>query len=212
MFTGLVQHVGRVASIAPSDFGVRLSIDAGSWSHRPKLGESICVDGCCLTYALEDRGNLGFDVVQQTLGLTTLGRLRPMSRVNLEHAVTASTLLGGHIVQGHVDGIGRIVQVNCDGGHHRLHIEPPAELLRYAVPQGSIAVNGVSLTIAAASGANLEVALIPTTLELTNLGILQRGDFVNLEMDYLAKLAIHHLDRLNLPAPTKKGQSRQLHP
>ena len=157
-------------------------------------GESISVSGCCLTLisaerASGERQQLAFDVVHQTLRLTTLARLLPARRVNLERAATPTTLLGGHIVQGHVDGIGEVVDVGSgDGGEHRVRIKPPPNLMRYISDKGSIAIDGVSLTVASIDDGTFEVALIPTTLALTTLGDLRQGDFVNLEADALAKL------------------------
>lgn len=203
MFTGLVQSKGRVASAAPAAAGARLVIDASAWGHRPGLGDSISVSGVCLTVAAlgPAPGAMAFDVVPETLGKTTLGSLRAGSTVNLEHACRADTLLGGHIVQGHVDGVGAVVDVRADPADWRIVIEPPpganigADLMEFCAPKGSIAVEGVSLTIASLDpGARrVEIALIPTTLELTTLGALRAGDRVNLEMDCIAKQVVHWL-------------------
>ncbi len=199
VFTGIIQQMGRVISITPGEFAARLAIDSNGWGHRPALGDSIAVNGCCLTetgnIAGDGRGILHFDVVQQTLSITTLGSLRAGDPVNLEHAVTPQTLLGGHIVQGHVDGVGEVIAVKADASEHRVRISPPEALMDFIIEKGSIAVDGVSLTIAAIGREWVEVALIPTTLELTTLGRLQSGSRVNLEADYLVKIVVNQLRR-----------------
>jgi riboflavin synthase len=229
VFTGLVQAVGRVVSARAKGPGpggggsgwggagaVRLVIDPQGWAHRPALGDSISVSGCCLTVAEEPGGEgWAFDVIPETLSKTTLGGLKPGARVNLEHAVTASTLMGGHFVQGHVDGVGRVTRVQR-GDDWRVTVALPAELGAFMVPKGSVCVEGVSLTIAglgergrgqaggggggggAGGGAEFTVALIPTTLAKTTLGDLQEGDGVNVEADMLAKTVVEFLKRREL--------------
>src|SRR5262245_31080860 len=139
MFTGLVQSVGTVRSVEQSTSGARIIIDASGWSHRPAPGDSISVNGCCLTVAAPPgpANHLAFDAVAETLSKTTLSALAPGSRVNLEHAATASTLLGGHVVQGHVEGVGVVVNVHT-GRDWRLTVRPPAELMEFMVPKGSV--------------------------------------------------------------------------
>jgi len=192
MFTGIVQHLGRVEAIDPASHGRILVIDVAGWIDAFEPGESIAVDGCCLTVVPRDEpGRIAFDIVPQTLRLTTLGDLVPGSPVNLERAVTPSTLLGGHLVLGHVDGTATVVGRTDEAGERRLRIAPPPELVPTMVPRGSITVAGVSLTLAAVEDAPppwFEVALIPTTLERTTLGSLEIGDRVNLEADHVAKL------------------------
>jgi riboflavin synthase len=201
MFTGLVQAVGRVTVAAARNGLVRLDIDPGSWEHRSRSGDSISVSGCCLTVAAEPGGPAGclaFDVVPETLAKTTLGSLRPGSKVNLERSLAAGDLLGGHFVQGHVDGTGALESVQS-GADWRIRVRPPTGLLAYLAPKGSITVEGVSLTIAAvdvAAGGGagwFEVALIPTTLEKTTLGALKEGDRVNLETDILARTVVNYM-------------------
>lgn len=197
MFTGLVQHVGSVIAIDPQPFGAALSVDSHSWTHRPAVGESIAVNGCCLTVANGSHASrLRFDVIHQTLRATMLGELQAGNLVNLEHAVTPQTMLGGHVVQGHIDGIGIVQSITRSGGEHRVRIAPnDALLMQTIVEKGSIAVSGVSLTIAAISESWFEIALIPTTLECTNLAGLQLGTCVNLETDYIAKVVVNWLRR-----------------
>jgi len=195
MFTGLVQAVGRVSGVRPSSGSLRLEIDPGEWRPRFEAGESICVSGCCLTLIEVPGGDapLQFDAISETLEKTTLGGFTPGSSVNLERSATAQTLLGGHIVQGHVDGVGRVVSVER-GEEHRIRVLPPGDLMAFVTPKGSVCVDGVSLTVAALSVGEgwFEVALIPTTLELTTLGERDAGDSVNLECDVIAKTIIHH--------------------
>jgi len=198
MFTGLIQHCGVVVDRRPSETGASLTVDTAGWSHRPQPGDSIAVNGCCLTVAATAAGDTSaptvrFDVVDETLQRTTLNRLQPASHVNLEHAATPETMLGGHIVQGHVDGCGTVISFDHNDGQCRLRIAPPDELHPYIIEKGSITVDGVSLTIAGLHDDRFEVALIPTTLERTTLAQLSAGDAVNLEADYIAKIVVHNM-------------------
>jgi riboflavin synthase len=181
MFTGIVREVGRVVSFD----GRRLVVDAQTQAAE---GDSVAVDGVCLTAV--DGSQLAFDVVDETLAHTTLGVLEAGDRVNLEPALRAGEPLGGHLVQGHVDGVGRVRSTG-----EPVWIDAPLELLRYCVLKGSITVNGVSLTIAGLDDDGFAVALVPHTLEATTLGALAPGDPVNLEVDVLAK----YVERLLLP-------------
>lgn len=199
MFTGLVQAVGSVRSAVAGTDTVRLEIDAGGWGHRPALGDSISVSGCCLTLARvsQDARLLGFDCIPESMRKTALGRLATGSTVNLEHAALPTTLLGGHLVQGHVDATGEVLAVGRDG-EWRVRIGVPASFAPWLVEQGSIAVDGVSLTLAAISPAGaprcwFEVCLIPVTLERTTLGRLVPGDVVNVEADCIAKMVARQL-------------------
>ncbi len=172
MFTGIVQERGKVASFEDGRLVVETSL-------APAIGDSVAVDGVCLTVVDSHDGALAFDVVAETTS-----RVKPFgSEVNLEPAVRAGEPLGGHYVQGHVDGLGHVRALEED----RLVVEAPDELLRYCVEKGSVAIDGVSLTIAALHADALEVALVPHTLEVTTLGALRPGDAVNLEADVLAK-------------------------
>ena len=173
MFTGIVREVGRVVSFD----GHRLVVEGAT---QAATGDSVAVDGVCLTAV--DGSQLAFDVVDETLDRTTLGALKAGDRVNLEPALRAGDPLGGHLVQGHVDGLGRARSVG-----ESVWIDAPPDLLRYVVEKGSITVDGVSLTVAAVDGEGFAVALVPHTLEATTLGGLAPGDPVNLEVDILAK-------------------------
>lgn len=195
MFTGLVQHVGVVERVERREGGMRLGVEMGSWGYVPELGASVSVDGCCLTVAAMSGGVAQFDVVAETLAKTTLGSLEAGARVNLEHALRADSLLGGHFVQGHVDGVGEVVDVQRDPSDWRMTVRVAREIAKYATPKGSICISGVSLTIARLEGDRIGVALIPTTLSETTLGELSAGDRVNVEADVLAKMVVHQLER-----------------
>jgi len=197
MFTGIVQQLGVVDALEESDFGAVLRVDPRGWAHRPEVGDSISINGCCLTVARRIGESLRFDVIRQTLSLTTLGSLRSGDRINLEHATTPATLLGGHIVQGHVEGVGAVSDVLQSEAEWRMRIEPPSTLMEFIVEKGSIAVDGVSLTLATVGPAWFEVALIPTTLERTTLGSRREGDRVNLETDCIARIVVSWLKRLH---------------
>jgi riboflavin synthase alpha subunit len=188
VFTGIVRERGRVVSAERNGGGVHLRIAAAE-SAQASPGDSIAVSGCCLTVTAADGEALEFDAVPETLARTTLGALRPGAEVNLEPALRTGEPLGGHFVQGHVDGRARVLALEPDGDGARLRLELPAELGRYCVEKGSLAVDGVSLTIAALTGDGVEIALVPFTLEHTTLAALAPGDEVNVEVDLLAKYA-----------------------
>jgi len=192
MFTGIVRERGRVASVEEGPDGVRLEISAPETASQLGIGDSVSVSGACLTATEISNGSFSVTAVAETLSRTTLGRLSTEDDVNLETAARVGDPLGGHFVQGHVDGLGRVASVG-DGG--RVRIEAGPEILRYCVEKGSIAVDGVSLTIAGLRDGAFEVALIPHTLEVTTLGALEPGDEVNLEVDVLAK----YVERLTHP-------------
>ena len=187
MFTGIVREVGLTASIAANRDGVRLEIEAPETASSAAVGDSIAIDGCCLTVIGAAAGRVSFEAVPETLVRTSLGNLAAGVRVNVEPAVRAGEPLGGHYVQGHVDGVGVVRASEEEGVGRRLWIDAPAEILRYAVEKGSIAVQGTSLTVAALDDEGFAVAIIPHTLTATTLGELRPGHAVNLEVDVLAK-------------------------
>lgn len=195
MFTGLVQAIGTVKDFSRSPSGASIVIDPGTWTHLAAHGESISVSGVCLTHTGNGADRLlRFDAVPETLAKTTLGSLKAGDPVNLEHALRADTLLGGHFVQGHVDGIGRILHVQSDPADWRVTLSCPPGHSDAVVPKGSICLDGVSLTIAAVGpGHEFQVALIPTTLELTTLKHWRSGISVNVETDMIAKTVVHWL-------------------
>jgi riboflavin synthase len=182
----LVREVGTVAALDRDDRGARLRVDA-ALAAELDAGDSVAVAGACLTVAGRDAGAFEADAINQTLSLTSLGDLRAGDRVNLEPALRAGDPLGGHLVQGHVDGVGTVVAVRADGASRRLRVELPADLRRYVVPRGSIALDGVSLTVAEVGDGGVETALIPETLARTTLGEAAEGDRVNVEVDLIAR-------------------------
>ncbi len=188
MFTGLIREVGEVESIERTDEGARIRIVAGLAADLG-LGDSVAVSGACLTVADRDERSFAADVMNQTLSLTTLGGLEGGSRLNLEPALRAGDPLGGHLVQGHVDGVGDIGSAEDDGFARRVRVSLPPELCRYAIEQGSIALDGVSLTVAGLTDDGVEVSLIPETLERTTLGSAVPGARMNVEMDQMARYA-----------------------
>jgi len=196
MFTGIIQTTATLTGLTPVPAGQRLTLDHGGWTPEGgapiELGHSICVSGVCLTVAAIDGDTLGFDVIPETLGKTTLGTLTPGNTVNLEPSVTPNQPMGGHFVQGHIDGTGQIVGIDqSDGWVTR--IKPDPALLPYIIPKGSVTIDGVSLTIASRDALSFTIALIPTTLELTTLGQRDVGDRVNLESDILTRTVVQTL-------------------
>ncbi|MGI8413799.1 MAG: riboflavin synthase [Solirubrobacteraceae bacterium] len=186
MFTGLVQDSGRVTGSEHSHDGVRLTV-ATSLAAELRRGDSIAVNGVCLTATAVDRGSFAAEVMNETLSRTSLGEVPIDGEVNLELPLRATDRLGGHVVQGHVDALARVLSVAPDGFARRVAIEAPPEILRYVVATGSIAVDGVSLTVAEVDARSFTVSLIPETLKRTNLGEAEPGKRVNLEVDVLAK-------------------------
>jgi riboflavin synthase len=187
VFTGIVREVGRAATIAGHEGGVRLEIDAPATASTTAVGDSVSIDGCCLTAVEVSDGRIAFDAVPETLARTSLGGLTAGARVNLEPALRAGEPLGGHYVQGHVDGVGVVRSAEEEGPGSRVWIDAEADILRYTVEKGSIAVQGASLTVADLDDKGFAVALIPHTLEATTLDELLPGRPVNLEVDVLAK-------------------------
>jgi len=187
VFTGIVRELGSVVSVDGGSSGVRLRVRAPATAAAAALGDSVATDGVCLTVTALEGEVIAFDAVPETLARTTLGRLRTGDGVNVEPALRAGEPLGGHIVQGHVDGVGRVRAIVPEGEGARVEIETPPELLRYCVEKGSIAVQGVSLTVAALGADAFAVSLVPHTLSATTLGDLVPGDEVNLEVDVLGK-------------------------
>jgi riboflavin synthase len=188
MFTGIVREIGSVEELRRNEQGARLRVGAGLAAELA-AGDSVSVSGACLTVASASDGAFEAEVMNQTLSVTTLGGLEPGGSVNLEPPLRAGDPLGGHLVQGHVDGTGEVREVRPDGFARRLRIAVPPELRRFVVERGSVAVDGVSLTVAALADDELEVSLVPETLERTTLGGLAEGGQVNLEVDVIARYA-----------------------
>jgi riboflavin synthase len=199
VFTGLIGDVGIVERVEAATDGARLRLTTELGAFLAP-GESVAVDGVCLTATTTDREGFEAEAMNQTLTVTTLGDLETRSRVNLELAMRLDDRLGGHIVQGHVDGVGEVLEASEDGFARRLRVALPDGLLRYAIDKGSIALAGVSLTIAELGDGWVEVSLIPETLERTNLGELEPGCKLNIECDPLAK----YVERLVAPFAGKE--------
>ncbi len=191
MFTGIVRERGRViaAEQGENGRGLTLRIEAPATAAASKAGDSIAVAGCCLTATAVENGSLAFNAVAETIARSNLGRLAEGAAVNIEPALRVGEPLGGHFVQGHVDGLGRVRSLEPDGEGARLRLELGQELLRYCVEKGSLTVDGVALTIAALDDETVGIALVPFTLQKTTLSTLGPGDEVNVEVDLLAKYA-----------------------
>ncbi len=187
MFTGIVEELGQVAKLETLADAVRISITGPLVVSDAKIGDSISVNGVCLTVTEKTADSFSADVMQETLNRSTLGKLVPGSKVNLERPVTLATRLGGHLVQGHVDGMGKIISREKSDNWDVVTIEPNPELLKYIVEKGSITVDGTSLTVASVNNKVFAVSLIPETLAKTTLGLVNPGDRVNLEVDVMAK-------------------------
>ena len=192
MFTGIVREVGRVVVVEGDDEGLTLQVEAPRTAEALAVGDSVAVAGVCLTAEAVEDGTVRFHAVPETLARTSLGRLGPGDQVNVEPALRAGEPLGGHIVQGHVDDLGTVASLVEEGDGARLTIGAADGVLRYCVEKGSIAVDGVSLTVAALEGETFSIAVVPHTLAATTLGRLSPGSPVNLEVDVLAK----YVDRL----------------
>ena len=188
MFTGLVEGQGEVTEIVPEEDAIRLSIDAGdSIGSGLAIGDSVCINGCCLTVVKLTGTVADFQAGTETLSKTNLGRLETGHRVNLERSLPVDGRLGGHIVQGHVDGTGNVSSIDQDGEWVTMWFEIPETLAKFVVPKGSIAVDGISLTVVNVEQSRFSVALIPHTLEVTTLGAVSEGDPVNIETDILGR-------------------------
>jgi riboflavin synthase len=187
VFTGIVREKGRVVSVAAAEDGARLVVAAPRTAPHTAVGDSVAIDGVCLTAVSVADGEIAFDAVAETLRRSSLGRLEAGDEVNVEPALRAGDPLGGHYVQGHVDAVGRVSTVEPEGDGRRVIFQVPPTILRYCAEKGSITVDGVSLTVAGLDETTFTVALIPHTLAETTLGALEPGDEVNLEADVLAK-------------------------
>jgi riboflavin synthase len=204
VFTGIIEELGRVQSVEQRGEGVRLVVEARTVMEGTLEGDSIAVNGVCLTAVDVRNGSFAADGSRETLQRSTLGRLRAGSVVNLERAVTPSTRLGGHIVQGHVDARGRFLSATEHGGSWTVRIAYPREMARYLVFKGSVAVEGISLTVAALNEEYFEIAVIPKTWDVTNLSHLKSNDEVNLEADIIAK----YVERILTVAPEIRAENQ----
>lgn len=195
MFTGIIEELGRVRNVQPRGEDARIVIEASLVTEDAHEGDSIAVNGVCLTALDVKKDSFAADVSRETLNRSTLGRLRAGAPVNLERSVTPVTRLGGHLVQGHVDARGKFLGAEAHGGSWTVRIAYPPEIARYLVFKGSVAVEGISLTIAELTDDHFAIAIIPKTWEVTNFSHLKAGDDVNLEADVIAKYVERLLDR-----------------
>jgi riboflavin synthase len=198
VFTGIIEKTAKVIGVADGPKFRRLTLALRA--DDVKNGESISINGVCLTAAeIETPGEIGFDVIQETLDKTNLGLLQPGDDVNVERSLRVGDRIDGHFVQGHVDGVGPLLRQMSDDREWRLAIQAPTHLRKYIVPKGSIAIDGISLTIARVDDASFEVALIPTTLNLTTIGSRPMGWPFNLECDILSKQVVHYMEQIARP-------------
>jgi riboflavin synthase len=195
VFTGLIEEVGVMLWIRATERGTQLQIAAPRLADEIATGDSVAVNGCCLTVSARRSGQLTFDLLDETLDRTNLKSIRRESPVNLERALAVNGRVGGHFVQGHIDCTARIVSFERSGADHRLEVEMPAEFAHYAAYKGSMAINGISLTIAEILTSSLAVWIIPHTKRHTNIDVVQSGDLVNIEFDILAKYVERMLAR-----------------
>ncbi len=195
MFTGLVVEMGEIASIKKRDSGARLFLNAQTLSAEAKIGDSISVNGTCLTVVEMKGKTLAFDISSETLRSTNLGNLRTKDRVNLEPSLRLDSRLGGHFVTGHIDGVGTIRSKSAAGDALKIEIDAKEEITRYLVEKGSVAVDGISLTVVDVNSKGFSIVIIPHTARLTTIGIKGPGDTVNIEVDILGKYVSKFLQR-----------------
>ena len=203
MFTGLVIETGELLSLTRTGASARLTLRAPTVGPAAQIGDSVAVNGCCLTVTVRDGEQLSFDLLAETLRVTSLGDLSQGSRVNLEPALGAGAKLGGHFVQGHVDTTAEVLDFSPHGSDFRLEIALPADFAQYVAHKGSIAVDGISLTVAEVKDASFVCWIIPHTREVTNLGARKKGERVNLEFDLLAKYVERIVARRDADTPVR---------
>jgi riboflavin synthase len=199
MFTGIIETTGTVIATRPTPGGRRLTVEAGLVAEDAVLGASVAINGVCLTVAARDGSRLDFDVISETLDRTNLGRLKTGEKLNLERSLRPNSRLDGHFVQGHVDGTAVVTRRRVSEKEWVLWLRPDEVVRPYIIPKGSVAIDGISLTIAAVEKDEFSVAIIPTTLSVTTLVDRQVGDNVNIESDIIARTIIHHLGHLSSP-------------
>jgi len=210
MFTGIIEGQGAVASIQSAENGARFFFTLDFPLEKTQVGESIAVNGACLTGVVFSGNRFAADISPETLARTTLGKARIGDRVNIERAMRFSDRMGGHLVSGHVDGVGRIRENSRTANALRIRIQAPKEVLRYMIPKGSVAVDGVSLTLNACLADAFEVSVIPHTARITTLGAKKPGDSVNIETDMIGKYVAHFLSRDDCRTETKEETPFQL--
>lgn len=196
MFTGIVEQIGTIVESRDVPGGRRLRVDVGPIAAECKLGDSLAISGVCLTVAALQSPLIDFDVIKETLDKSALGRKSAGDGVNIERSLRVGDRLDGHFVQGHVDGTARVERVVATSAEHVIHLRPDAPLRPFLIPKGSVALDGVSLTIADVDDEQFCVALIPTTLERTTLSRLSRGEIVNVETDIIVRTIVHRLEHM----------------
>jgi riboflavin synthase len=210
MFTGIIEHIGTVEALQANAQGGRLTIHAPSLAKHLAVSNSVAVNGCCLTVAELDKERFSFDLSGETLRKTSIGEWKAGTRVNLEQPLTAGKEFGGHFVLGHVDTVGRVVRLEPEGENWRYGVEVPESFARYIVPQGSISMDGISLTVARWNGRVAEIAVIPYTYEHTNMRDKKIGEAVNLEGDVLGKYVERYLEARANAKPVSKLSVEEL--
>ena len=210
MFTGIIEHLGTLESLTASAEGGRLTIHAPTVTERLAVSNSVAVNGCCLTVVALDKDRFSADLSGETLRKTSIGEWKAGVRVNLEQPLTAGKEFGGHFVLGHVDTVGRVVRLEPEGENWWYSVEVPVDFARYIVPQGSITIDGISLTVARWQGRIAEVAVIPFTYQHTNIRAKKIGDAVNLEGDVLGKYVERYLESRGNAKPSSKLRIEQL--
>lgn len=205
MFTGIIEEVGAVSKRS----GPNITIMAKTVMNGLQLGDSIAVDGVCLTVARLEKESFMLQLSPETIDRTTLGQLKPGDAVNLERSMTPESRFGGHFVQGHVDGVGRVAEVTYQGEFSFWRFRAPAEVAKYLVPKGSVAINGISLTVVDPVGDSFGVAIIPVTIQKTTLGSKRAGDAVNMEADMLGKHIFHYMQQINRGGLSIESLKRQ---
>jgi riboflavin synthase len=199
MFSGIVEKMAPVVSITKRSKSALIQMDLGKLANGTKIGDSICVNGVCLTVTKKRKESVSFDVIDETLRVTNLGELIKGSKVNVERSLLLTDRIGGHLVSGHVDGVGKIAKIEQPAEDSvKLWIKTRADLLSSMIPKGSVAVDGISLTLVDVGESRFSVCLIPHTLSITTLGHKTEGDSVNLEVDAIAKYVRKYLDQMNL--------------
>jgi riboflavin synthase len=207
VFSGIIEDLGTVKSLKPTDKGAVITISTHLPAAQIRIGDSIACNGACLTVVAKARGTISMDVSAETLRKTALGQLRPADPINLERSLSLSTLLNGHLVSGHVDGVGKVVAIKPEGDSRLFTFEVAPEQAHYLVEKGSVAVDGISLTVFGVRGRRFNCALIPHTLKVTTLGTRKPGDAVNIESDLLAKYVEKFVSERN-GGPARKAPGR----
>ncbi|OGI10706.1 MAG: riboflavin synthase subunit alpha [Candidatus Margulisbacteria bacterium GWF2_35_9] len=201
MFTGIIQEIGAIRALKKSSDSMELTIECLQLSKESSRGDSISVNGICLTIKEIGQNYFKMDVMKETLDRSNLKYIKSGDKVNLEKAVTPTSLMGGHFVQGHVDVVGIIESIQKTPQYWMLHIKPESDIIKFLIPKASIAINGISLTIVDVNTPSFSVSIIPTTYQDTNIGLLKSGNYVNLEVDMMGKYVYHYVQQMSVGKP-----------